>query len=161
MAYRMTEGRVFHDSGKFLIKEASLHEKEELHNIFRELLPTQWVDDFSWKKVILVAVHKEANNRVIGGIERSISPDKQFAAGAGFAVLPEFRRHGIGAKLIEEMDKELKKMGVEKIITAPREASWRLFRESGYEWDPLTKAYFKSTGEEEKLIKDATLEKRL
>jgi N-acetylglutamate synthase-like GNAT family acetyltransferase len=150
MAYKTAEGRILFESEKFLIKEANSHEKEELHNIFRKLVPMRWDEFDSIKEkvilVTLVAIDKETNG-VIGGVERILSSDKRFAGGVGLAVLPDFQRHEIGTKLLQEMDKELKRMGVEIIIVVPNEKSWKILRENSYEWDPKTEAYLKAMGQ--------------
>jgi GNAT superfamily N-acetyltransferase len=154
MAYKTAEGGVLSESEKFIIKEASPREREKLYNIFRELMPSRWrfSGSFHWDTLTIVALDKEANNRVIGGMERAIFLDKHFAEGVGFAVLPDFQEHGVGTELLKTIDNKLKRLGVERVITAPTEKSLKIFRENGYEWDPKTKAYLKETGEDERVF---------
>jgi GNAT superfamily N-acetyltransferase len=137
MAYKMLEGRVLFESEKFRIKEAAPAERDALDNMLKKFLyDDSWHrSTFSLPHLTIVAVDKETN-KVIGGIDRELNTLGKIANGEGLIVLPEYRREGVGRKLLEEMDGALKKMGMRRVETMPNdENAWEFFKENGYEYD--------------------------
>jgi N-acetylglutamate synthase-like GNAT family acetyltransferase len=147
MVVKLLGNRVLYASEEFYIKEAGWRDTRELHQLFKETFSEDW-KGVPGSKFTLVALDKQ--NHVIGGIERAIDKKTSTAEGVSFAVLPEFRGRGVGTALLKTMDAELKKMGIEKVITLPTESSWNIFRKNGYDYPPDVKAELRMRNVDEK-----------
>ncbi|MEM3556068.1 MAG: GNAT family N-acetyltransferase [Candidatus Micrarchaeia archaeon] len=154
----IAENKILYESANFLIKEATPADRKALYKLYKEVLFENPSDSVG-KKLILVAVDKKTN-QVIGGIERAVDTESGYAQGIGFAVSPKFQGMGIGTKLLEVMDDELRRMGIKHITTLPSsEESWKIFKKHGYRYVAAVEEWLKQTGQD-RFVK-AAMEKDL
>lgn len=89
MSQKLASERIFYNSEKYLIKEASASERAELHGMFIKFLIRGWIPS-PGENLTMVVIDKETD-KIIGGMERNIDAENRKALGRGFLVLPGFQ----------------------------------------------------------------------
>jgi ribosomal protein S18 acetylase RimI-like enzyme len=145
MAHKQAEGRMLYEDEEFYLREAKPTERGELRRLFKQNLDRGWV--LAEKAVTIVAIDKKLGV-LAGGIEIDMENAKDHLANpAGFVVKPEFRKKGIGRKLVEAADREIERNGIEKATAiVSSEGAWKIYRAQGYDYPEETKAKLRSDG---------------
>ena len=87
---------------------------------------------------------------IVGFIAGDIRPSQRMAWIATIAVLPDYRRQGIGAALLEACEKQLTVPNIQLSVRASNQAAINLYQSFGYQQTDMWPAYYQ--GGEDALV---------
>ena len=144
---------------RIIIRESAKNGFDGMMNVARSLHPA-WFDRVAINESMPIDLNvqkgyvAEDKSAIIGFV--TYVSDNRNAKISWLGILPDYQRQGIGSRLLEAVEKELRKTGVKKLRVGtvaesekyePYERTRAFYRKMGFKVEKVEKAVSKDTGE--------------